>query len=106
MWTDQPDERLHADHTCSKGRARRTLADSPDSVLHPNWPMTRKFVYDPRTARVRMLNEGTGASAARWSSGSRPLRWLLVALVLTASVLAFDAAHAVARARDHVISAR
>jgi hypothetical protein len=65
--------------------------------------MTRKFVYDPRTARVRMLNEGTGSPAARWSRRSR---WLLVALVLTASVLAFDAARSVARARDHVISAR
>jgi len=63
--------------------------------------MTRKFVYDPRTARVRMLSDGTPVT--RWP---RPLRWLVFALVVTASALAFDAAHAVARARDHVISAR
>ena len=64
--------------------------------------MTRKFVYDPRTARVRMLSAGSPV-AARWS---RPLWWLLAWLVVIASALAFDAAHAVARARDHVISAR
>lgn len=66
--------------------------------------MTRKFVYDPRVERVRKVERPTGSDAAK--RRSRPLRWLLVAVVLGASALAFDAAHAAARAREHGISTR
>jgi hypothetical protein len=66
--------------------------------------MTRKFLYDSRTGRLRALDEDAEAPVApRWG---RPLRWFLVALVIGASALAFNAAHAVAQARNHAISAR
>ena len=63
--------------------------------------MTRKFVYDPHVERVQMVASGVHEGAHR----SRPLRWLLVAAVLAASAMAFDAAQAIAQARGHVSSA-
>jgi hypothetical protein len=65
--------------------------------------MTRKFIYDPRVERVRMVAGGIPHESGPYEAPRRlgPLRWLWVALVLTASALAFDAAHAVAQARDH-----
>jgi hypothetical protein len=64
--------------------------------------MTRKFVYDPHVERVRMvagaIPHATGYEAPRRDG---PLRWLWVALALTGSALAFDAAHALAQAREH-----
>jgi hypothetical protein len=60
--------------------------------------VTRKFVYDPHVERVRMVAWTTGSdgppSARRW----RSLRWLMAALVVIASALAFGAAHAAAEA--------
>lgn len=93
---------------CSK-RARRGERGAP-WPLRPTLcythdvPMTRKFVYDPRVERTRMVAGGTPAHATGSYEAPRraaPLRWLWVALVLTASALAFDAAHAVAQAREH-----
>lgn len=66
--------------------------------------MTRKFVYDPRVERVRKVARPAGSDAG--VRRSRPLRWLFVAVALGASALAFDAAHAAARAREHEISTR
>lgn len=66
--------------------------------------MTRKFVYDPHVERVRMVAGSRGSQQTMRRSS--PLRWLLVALVITASALAFDAAHAVGQARSHAMSAR
>lgn len=75
--------------------------------------MTRKFVYDPHASRVRMVAWTTGSHTAVSARRIWPLvgtdrawRWLWVALVLTASALAFDAAHTTARAREHAISSR
>jgi hypothetical protein len=66
--------------------------------------MTRKFVYDPRVERVRKVAGPTGTNEA--VRRSRPLRWLLLVVVLGASALAFDAAHTAAQAREHGIAAR
>lgn len=65
--------------------------------------MTRKFVYDARVERVRLVAD-TGVQAV--AHRSRALRWLLVALGLAASALAFDTARTVGQARGHAISAR
>lgn len=64
---------------------------------------TRKFVYDPRVERVRMVAGATSSHDGSYEAPRRAgaLRWLWVALVLTGSALAFDAAHAVAQAREH-----
>jgi hypothetical protein len=65
--------------------------------------MTRKFRYDSRTGQLRALDEDAEAPTPR---RGRPLRWLLLALVIGASALAFNAARAVAQAQNHAISAR
>lgn len=63
--------------------------------------MTRKFVYDPRAARVRLVGWTTGSFSAPSTARWRPWRWVMVALVITASAWAFDAAHAAGQAREH-----
>jgi hypothetical protein len=66
--------------------------------------MTRKFVYDPRRSQVRLVAWTTGSHAGI-GGRLRPWRWLLVALVLGASAVAFEAAHS-ARARGQAAASR
>jgi len=74
--------------------------------------MTRKFVYDPRTSRVRMVGWTTGSHGALNARRTWPWRWLLAAVALTASAMAFasvpagatSAAHAAARAGEPAAS--
>jgi hypothetical protein len=62
--------------------------------------MTRKFVYDPRAARVRMVGWTTGSFSVPCDARRRPWRWLMAVLVLLLSAWAFEVAHAAGQARE------
>lgn len=61
--------------------------------------VTRKFVYDPHSERVRMVAWSTGSHRTLHASGWRSLGWIVVAMSIAASALAFDATHASAQAK-------
>lgn len=81
------------------GRGRRTLAH-PSVTWYTRRTVTRKFVYDPRKERVRMVAWSTASHRALHSDPRRSLGWIVVAVAIVASALAFDAAHASAQAEN------
>lgn len=60
--------------------------------------MTRKFVYDPRVERVRLVAWTTASYRALSPRQRGSVPWIVAVLVIVASVLALDAAYASSQA--------